>query len=174
VIVYIHPKTHMSMKAIIPLGCPRWLTASARSSPCADAFMTNGRRKEVRRAPVVLMDIQWYLSMPGAIRLSFELKRVNPDVKIIAGGLSATLFARQILRDSAIDFIVRGDALNPVADLVTRIVEGGDPSGVANVFAREFENPVTYAMSEAEFGAADFRDVSWFPSLRRAMLQNSS
>ncbi|HOZ46831.1 MAG TPA: hypothetical protein PK468_09485 [Candidatus Hydrogenedentes bacterium] len=161
----------MSFKEIVPFAVPALVNRVRQRVPAVGRFHNEWTEKEIRNARVVLMDVHWYLSIPGAIRLSHELKRANPDVKIVAGGLSATLFAKPLLRDSAIDFIIRGDALASTEALVRSVIEDAPADAVPNVIAREFENPVSYAMSAEEFGEADFRDVSWFPSLRKAVVR---
>ena len=82
--------------------------------PVKGRFQYELTEKEIRSAKFVLMDIHWYTSMAYGIFLSRKIRRINPEAIIISGGITATLFARQILRDSEIDYIIRGDAEIPV------------------------------------------------------------
>lgn len=122
--------------------------------------------EEVRRADMVLFDIHWYFSIRSAIQLSFKIKSINPGAPIVAGGVSATVFARQILRDSAIDYIIRGDGEVPLTRLAEAVLHGEALEDVPNLISRDFESDKWYSLTQEDLDAGDFRDISWFPTLQ--------
>jgi hypothetical protein len=117
------------------------------------------------------MDIHWYLSIVPAREHSARLKAVNPRIKIAARGASASVFARQILRDSSIDYIIRGDGEISMVKLAEAILDGNadvpDIEDVPNLVTRDFESKNWYHLSEDDINANNYRDISWFPTLQR-------
>jgi clorobiocin/coumermycin A biosynthesis protein CloN6/CouN6 len=76
-------------------------------------------------APVVGFDLHWMTQCHGAVELAAALKRLNPGVVTIFGGISATYFAEELIRYASVDVVVQGyDTLEPVTDLV-RQAKGG-------------------------------------------------
>ena len=137
-ILYIHPKTDMQLKAILPMSLPALI--HRLGVPVTGRFHDEWTAAEVRRATIVLMDVHWYLSLKSAIALSHRLKAINPDLRIIAGGVSASLFAKPLLRDSRIDYIIKGDAEAPLRHLVNALLNG-DETAIArtpNLIRRDY------------------------------------
>ncbi len=59
--------------------------------------------------------MQWKEYTASALRLARELKKLFPDIPIIAGGMTAGYFARTLLRrHRSIDGVIRGDAEEPL------------------------------------------------------------
>ncbi len=164
-ILFLHPKTELLLKENLPMSLPALI--NRLDQPVAGRFHDEWTQAEVRAARVVVMDVHWYLSLKSAIRLSHQLKQINPDCRIIAGGISASLFSRQLLRDSRIDYIIRGDGEIPLKLLVDAILGGGPVSNVPNVFSRDFATPQAYALTSADMNASNYRDLSFFPALER-------
>ncbi len=170
-ILYIHPKTNMTLKQIIPMSMPAIANRLRERWELLARFYDEWTVDEVRRASLVIMDIHWYLSIISAQELSCKLKAINPKIKIAAGGASATVFARQILRDSSIDYIIRGDGEIPMVKLAEAILDGNtetpDIEQVPNLKTRDFESKTWYHLTEDDINANNYRDISWFPSLQR-------
>ncbi len=166
-ILFIHPKTGMQLREILPMSLPALI--HRLDAPVIGRFHDEWTPDEVRRASVVLMDVHWYLSLRSAIALSRRLKRINPSLRIIAGGISAGMFAQQLLRDSAIDYIIRGDAEVPLSHLVNALLNG-DEAAIArtpNLIARDFVSPERYCLTQADLDASNFRDISFFPTFEK-------
>ncbi|HMN61825.1 MAG TPA: radical SAM protein [Anaerolinea sp.] len=129
-------------------------------------------------ARVVLIDLHWYEHCFGALDTARAVRRALPDAWIILGGLSASGFAAEILRDfPEVDLIVRGDAEKPLLDLVERIlssgkspVEGLPLRDIANISCREgadvVENDLAYTAGCEELDALDFTDLSFLEHYR--------
>jgi hypothetical protein len=167
-ILFIHPKTELLLRENLPMSLPALI--NRLKWPVVGRFHNEWTSAEVRAARVVVMDVHWYLSLPSAIRLSFALKEINPECRIVAGGISASLFAPQILRDSRIDYIIRGDGEVPLALLAQALLAGTSLEAVPNVVGRGFASPQTYVLTAADMDASNYRDLSFFPTLERRVL----
>ena len=69
------------------------------------------------------LDLHWMAHVQGALALAEIIKRHHPQVPVILGGLSATYYHEEILRQYPfIDFVVRGDSTEkPVLELLQAI-----------------------------------------------------
>lgn len=166
-ILFIHPKTDMQLKPILPMSLPALI--HRLDAPVIGRFHDEWTADEVRRAAIVLMDVHWYLSLQSAIALSHRLKAINPNLRIIAGGLSASLFAKPLLRDSRIDYIIKGDAEAPLSHLVNALLNGDETavSRTPNLISRDYVSPEQYSLMREDLDALNFRDIAFFPSLER-------
>lgn len=124
-----------------------------------------------REARMVLIDLHWYEHSYGAINVAQVVKQVLPDAWVILGGLTASAFASEIVRDlPVVDFVIRGDAERPLLALAQALMstERGvlpDLSGVPNLTYRRqgevIENPRTYCASPEDFAEFNFIDLDW-------------
>ncbi len=81
-----------------------------------------------QQAKMVLIDLHWYEHSYGAINVAEFVKRVLPDVWVVVGGLTASAFASEIIRDyPAVDFVLRGDAEVPLLALAKALLAGIRP-----------------------------------------------
>ena len=77
-------------------------------------------------APIFGFDLHWMTQCNGAIELAAVLKQEHPDALTIFGGISATYYAKQLITYPSVDVVVQGyDTLDPVTELVARVVRGG-------------------------------------------------
>jgi clorobiocin/coumermycin A biosynthesis protein CloN6/CouN6 len=77
-------------------------------------------------APIFGFDLHWMTQCNGAIELAAVLKQEHPDAITIFGGISATYYAKQLITYPSVDVVVQGyDTLDPVTELVARVVRGG-------------------------------------------------
>jgi anaerobic magnesium-protoporphyrin IX monomethyl ester cyclase len=75
-----------------------------------------------------------------------DVKRVNPQLTVIAGGHTATLYAARLLKKyPEIDIIVCGEAELTIVELCSRLGNGGRLEGCRGIFFREnklfYKNP---------------------------------
>ncbi len=168
-ILYIHPDAKMILPDIIPMSLPGLI--NRLEAPVSGRFYNEWTKAEVKKSDIIIMDIHWYTTIKSAIRLSFKLKAVNPEVVIIAGGLSASVFARQILKDSRIDYIIRGDGEIPLNMLVDKLLKSDDVSNVPNLVTRQFESSENYFLNNNDFDDSNFRDIGFFPSLQERIFK---
>jgi hypothetical protein len=123
--------------------------------------------KSEPEARVILIDLHWYEHSFGALSVADTCKKVLPEVPVVLGGLTATRFAKEILENfSSVDFIIRGDAEQPLLQLVKQILNGkGNPAHVPNLSYKDsnmiVENPLTYTAAPGDLDKLDFVNLDF-------------
>jgi radical SAM superfamily enzyme YgiQ (UPF0313 family) len=116
--------------------------------------------------PVVAFSIHFHQQLHDSLAAARRLKAALPDVFIVAGGLSATYFAEDMLRQfPAVDAVVAGEGERALAQLVAAIRQGRrDLSDVPNLLWRRegqiVRNAATYVASAEDLDALNFTDLS--------------
>jgi radical SAM superfamily enzyme YgiQ (UPF0313 family) len=64
----------------------------------------------------------------NALRASETVRKIDPYVTIVWGGIHASLLPEQTIRDSRVDVVVRGEGEETLLELAT-CLEGGKPLG---------------------------------------------
>lgn len=85
------------------------------------------------------IDLHWLPHVDGCLSLATLLKRQHPDIPIIVGGLSATYYRQELIRDyDCIDFVLCGDSTEePLRQLLETIRNHGDYRQVPNLVWRD-------------------------------------
>lgn len=85
------------------------------------------------------IDLHWLPHADGSLSLAALAKKLHPRVPVILGGLSASYFHEEIMRDHPfVDFIVRGDAAEePLRLLLSAIRDGAGFAEVPNLVWRD-------------------------------------
>jgi B12-binding domain/radical SAM domain protein len=80
----------------------------------------------------------------GTLALAEMIKRFHPDIPVILGGLSATYYHEELLRQYPfIDFVMRGDSTEkPLVQLLRAIKKGGEFKNIPNLSYRDQENRI--------------------------------
>lgn len=92
------------------------------------------------RARIFALDIHWLVSAQGAIEVAKMLKQVQPEIPIVVGGLSATYYHQEIMRDHPeVDYVLCGDTTEEsLLQLVDHVVEGDDePADIPGLVWRD-------------------------------------
>ncbi len=112
------------------------------------------------------IDLHWMAHVQGALALAEIIKRFHPDIPVILGGLSATYFHQEILRQYPfIDFVMRGDSTEvPLVQLLQIIKKGGDPKNVPNLTYRDSNheiqiNPLTHVPENLDEITIDYSHI---------------
>jgi radical SAM superfamily enzyme YgiQ (UPF0313 family) len=95
---------------------------------------------------IVLIDMHWYVHLKDGLRVAKLCK--EHGCKVVAGGLSATLFYKQLL--NFVDFVVKGDAEKPLLELVKGLLGGNDVASVSNIACSDFDNPIGYVCTDID------------------------
>lgn len=87
-------------------------------------FLTHEFEKEIRDALItykpryVAVSCRWYTNLYGAFIVARMVKSYDSNIKVIAGGNTATYFDRELLSHGDFDIIIRGDAEFPLVQLL--------------------------------------------------------
>jgi len=106
---------------------------------------------------LVMIDLHWYEHSFGALDVARLCKQLYPEVPVLLGGITASIFAREILeRFPEVDFIIRGDAEVPLL----RLMAGDRPGSIPNLTYRDngtvAENRLSYCADVKGLDALDF------------------
>lgn len=102
-------------------------------------------------ARILGLSVHWFFQLPDSLELARRVKSLRPDVLVVIGGFTASLYGRQILEEHrCIDAIVRGDGEVPFAALCAEHLARGGRSfeAVPNLLYRDAEG----ALRETPFG----------------------
>ena len=130
-------------------------------------------------AKLILVDLHWYMHSYGAISVARACKQVLPEARVVLGGITASLFAAEILRSfPEVDFVIRGDAEEPLLGLARQVCSGtGVPlSTIPNLTYRSngkvVENELGYCATSDDLDGLNFVDLdflvhaSWYGRLQ--------
>lgn len=123
--------------------------------------------KDEPEARVILIDLHWYEHCFGALAVADICKKVLPEIPVVLGGLTATRFAKEILENfSSVDFIIRGDAEQPLLQLVQQILNKEMKlTRIPNLSYKDanmiVENPLTYTAAPGDLDKLDFVNLDF-------------
>ncbi len=121
-------------------------------------------------SPVFGIDLHWLAHAHGSVAVAQLIRQCHPEAKVLFGGLSASYYHEELIRNPHIDFVLRGDSteepLNQVLDLLKN---GGDLSRVPNLTWKDANhgvhvNPLTYAPGNLDDFQVDYEHM-----LRKSM-----
>ncbi|OGP73431.1 MAG: B12-binding domain/radical SAM domain protein [Deltaproteobacteria bacterium RBG_16_49_23] len=112
------------------------------------------------------IDLHWMAHVHGALALAEMIKRFHPDTPVILGGLSATYYHEEILRQYPfVDFVMRGDSTEkPLLQLLKALKEKGEFKNIPNLTYRDgknviLANPITYVPEDLNDITIDYRHI---------------
>jgi B12-binding domain/radical SAM domain protein len=112
------------------------------------------------------IDLHWMAHVQGALALAEIIKGRHPEIPVILGGLSATYYHEEILREYPfVDFVLRGDSTEkPLVQLLRAIKAGGDFRQVPNLTFRDGGNgvrvnPLSYVPDSLDDITIDYRHI---------------
>ncbi|HSQ78864.1 MAG TPA: TIGR04190 family B12-binding domain/radical SAM domain protein [Nitrospirota bacterium] len=112
------------------------------------------------------IDLHWLPHVDGSLSLAELVKKLHPDVPVILGGLSATYFHEELMRDYPfVDFVVCGESTEePLHRLMEAIKTGSGYASVPNLVWRDKSGQVT--VNERSFVPEDLDYVDFnYPHL---------
>jgi len=165
-VIYVHPHTPTVHKCIIPLSVPALINRLDCS--CRGYYADEINDINFNEIKIVIIDIHWYLSLFGAIKLIDHIKSINSTVVIIAGGLTATIFAKVLIDTTKLDYVIRGDGEIPLPRLVSSILnQCSDIKLIPNLVGKNIVTPWTYALCASDLDENNYYDIDFFPSYKR-------
>ncbi len=112
------------------------------------------------------IDLHWMAHVQGALALAEIIKRFHPNTPVILGGLSATYYHEEILRQYPfIDFVMRGDSTEkPLLQLIQAIKAGKDFKNIPNLTYRDEKkeiqvNPLTHVPENLDEITIDYPHI---------------
>jgi B12-binding domain/radical SAM domain protein len=70
------------------------------------------------------IDLHWLPHAHGGPEVAALLKRLHADIPVVFGGISASYFHEELIRDPAVDFVLRGSVTEPCLLALVRELEG--------------------------------------------------
>jgi uncharacterized radical SAM superfamily protein len=96
----------------------------------------------------------WTARAKAGMELAGHVKEINPDIKIIGGGIHATLLPEELLGSGSIDFVIRGEGEFAFVSLLESIEKGKDPGeeeidclSFLDASGRAVHRPITYCQN---------------------------
>ena len=89
------------------------------------------------RPDVVGCSAMFSMQYPQARRLCGLVKQIDPRIVVVVGGIHATIQPAEVLADSAVDFVIRGEADYTFADLVDALEQKKDYSAIDGLGFRD-------------------------------------
>lgn len=91
------------------------------------------------KTKIFAIDLHWLPHVHGAIELARLCKQIHPDTPVLMGGLSASYYHDELLREvPSVDFVLRGDSVeSPLLDLVNEVTGEERFHEIANLSYRQ-------------------------------------
>ncbi|MBS3135706.1 hypothetical protein J4401_01985 [Candidatus Woesearchaeota archaeon] len=97
---------------------------------------------------MVLIDVHWYVHISKGIEAAEICKKAGCTV--VVGGLSSSLFWKQLIGLNCIDFVIRGDAELPMLLLAKSILKNLKCDAIPNLSGKDFSNPIGYRCTDID------------------------
>lgn len=116
---------------------------------------------------VLLTDLHWYEHSFGAMYVAQVSKAVNPQVPVVIGGYTSTIFADEIMENfPCVDYLVSGDSDLPMEQLVGYLLSRNDlsPAQIPNLRYRQEGKVMQSGCNwvQTSLDEIDFVDTSFF------------
>jgi len=105
-----------------------------------------------------IIELNWFTTLHEFGKIVSFIREHQPRAVILFGGLFAQIHYRRIFQEYEVDYFIRGDNELPIK----LFLEGCKPSSIPNIVGRDFENPIDYRFSAAEFERLEY-SLDWFP-----------
>jgi radical SAM superfamily enzyme YgiQ (UPF0313 family) len=119
-------------------------------------------------AKLVMIDLHWYEHSYGAMEVARAVKLVWPQTPIVIGGLTATHFSFEIIKNfPEVDYIICGDAERPLELLAEHVCGDGSPglAAIPNLIYRANGEPrwnmIGYTATGSDLDELDFVSTDW-------------
>jgi len=171
-IIYVHPDTQMTYPRNIPISIPALLK---RIPYEVNGYCANHLPEQILQgAQVLIMDVHWFFSLRGAKELALRARKCNPELILIAGGITATEFPEQLIDKFDFDFVLRGDGELPLPMLI-KALSGEHPlDQVPNLYGKDGFNTVfsvkSYSLNKSDFDENQFYDIDFFPFMKKELI----
>lgn len=73
------------------------------------------------------IDLHWLPHAHGSLEVARIVKEEHPDIPVIFGGLSSTYYHEELIRYPQVDYVLRGDSIEPPLYKLMRCIESEKP-----------------------------------------------
>jgi B12-binding domain/radical SAM domain protein len=117
------------------------------------------------------IDLHWLPHVDGSLSLAELVKKIHPDRPVILGGLTATYYRDEIMRDHPyVDFVLCGDSTEePLRMLMEAIRKGAGYASVPNLVWRDKDGSVRVNDRSFRPGDLDYVDFDYPHLLKMAV-----
>ncbi len=163
-VLFIHPTNHIHPR-VLPVGSIA--AANSIPHPVLGRYASEVTREEIRAAKVVLMDVHWFLPMGILGGLVGAIRRLNPQAKLVVGGLAASFYGEDFRARYDIDYVVGGHVETALPALIERLLAQETPPALPRVWgANQTPEPLRRPSQEL-FDSLDWITLDWFPTYAR-------
>jgi radical SAM superfamily enzyme YgiQ (UPF0313 family) len=152
--------------AVTHLGIESEIARRRGSGGSSEKFSLRALLEELRPR-LVLLSLHWNQQTGPVIDVAQRIAGWSPECKVVLGGLTASVFARDLVGSLPfVAAVVRGDGEEPLRTLARAWIDGdGDIEGVPNAVWRTGggevrENPVTWVLDEPLSATLRHGDIS--------------
>lgn len=155
------------------LGLADYLKQNGRSTEIIHLGVERQKHGEIdlkrilaeTKPDIVGLDLHWHFQSYDVIEVARRIKSIRPDVAVLLGGFTATVFAEEILQNyEFVDFVIRGESEIPILDLHTQYRTAQAYDRVPNLAYRQNGavklNPVSYLADETLLNSISFTDFN--------------
>jgi len=166
-VLYIHPYFHYDYRSI-----PYGLIGIMNSLNCSKIgkYYFEVKVEDIKSSKIIMMDAHWLYVIGFLEEYIKLLKKINPDVKIIIGGITANTYKDFLIKWGA-DFVVLGDSTIPTKSLVKSLLENRTKEyikyNIPNIYSELGQSPITYYLNSDDFGKINYIDIDWFPRYQK-------
>lgn len=128
---------------------------------------------------VILTDLHWYVHSYGAMYVVEQTKAVHPEIPVIVGGYTSTIYPQEIMENfEGVDYVVTGDSDLPMDMLVDYLLGRKDIAieDIPNILYRKDGEIITSekTWAESSLDQIDFIHTDFFehPDLVRRLTVN--
>jgi B12-binding domain/radical SAM domain protein len=102
------------------------------------------------------IDLHWLPHAHGSLEIARILKEIHPQIPVIFGGLSATYFHDELIRYPQVDFVLRGDSVEPpLYELMRALPDRAAVAQIPNLTWKEDGmarvNPTTFHPADLDY-----------------------
>ncbi len=165
-VLYIHPFAGLLDNLVIPTG----IISLMNKLDCSKkgVYWFELRDQHIRESKIIALDLHWFYSLYSVYNLCKRSKKNNPEVKIVLGGYTATLFADILINEFQCDYIIKGDAEYSFPLLINNILNGTRSKNVPNLVTRHFSTPFSYSLNNEDFDNCDYINADWFATFNKS------
>ena len=120
------------------------------------------------RSRVFGIDLHWLPHAQGALAVARLVKRLHPDARVLMGGLSASYYRDELMREPAVDFVLSGDSTEePSRQLLRALRERRPLEDVATLTWRRDDGAVVDRPGDRPAATGRVPPSPWSGTARR-------